>query len=138
FASTSKIGRNTSDNNMNKSTSAHGRTFNLCRYRRTIPVVGADSADGAWDASPVASIQCCDVQITRKRNKLRGRSANPTITASPIMYKTRGNDHRGVRSSATNIIAVIANNAKVAATRIPFSADTIHAGNSQRSTHWSW
>ena len=80
-----------------------------------MPVVGPDSADGVWDASPVASIQCCDVQITRKRNKLRGRSANPTITASPIMYKTRGNDHRGVRSSATNIIAVIANSARVAA-----------------------
>ncbi len=121
---------------MRKSTTAHGRTFNLCRYRRTMPVVGADSADGVCDASPVASIQCCDVQITRKRNKLRGRSANPTITASPTMYKMRGNDHCGVRSSATNMIAVMANSASIAPPRIPFSADTIHAGN-QRSTHWS-
>src|SRR4029453_12400680 len=98
---------------MRKSTTAHGRTFSLGRYRQTIPVVGADSADGVCDANPVASIQCCDVQITRKRNKLRGRSANPTITASPTMYNMRGNDHRGVRSSITNMIAVTAKSAKV-------------------------
>src|SRR5205814_8684553 len=111
FASTSKIGTNTSDDKMSKGTIAHGVTFNVCRYRRTIPVVGADSADGVCDASAVASIQCCDVQITRKRNKLRGRSANPTITASPTMYKMRGNDHRGVCNSANNVIAVMANSA---------------------------
>src|SRR5438067_13509222 len=120
-----------SDNNMSKSTTAHGRTFNRCKNRRTIPVVGVGSADGVCDASAVASIQCCDVQITRKRNKLRGRSANPTITASQIMYKTRGNDHRGVRSSATNIIAVIARRAKVAVARVPFSPYTLHEGYSQ-------
>src|SRR6266566_5012976 len=98
---------------MRKSTTAHGRTFNLCRYLRKIPVVGSDSADGVCDASPVARIQCCDVQITRKRNKLRGRSAKPTITASPTMYKTRGNEHRGVRNSANNVIAVMANSANI-------------------------
>jgi hypothetical protein len=53
------------------------------------------------------------------------------------MYKMRGNDHSGVRSSTTNMIAVIAKSAKIAPPRIPFSAETIHAGN-QRSTHWSW
>ena len=73
---------------MSRSTTAHGRTFNLCKNRRTMPVVGVDSADGVCDANPVASIQCCDVQITRKRNKLRGRSANPTITASPTRHKS--------------------------------------------------
>src|SRR5262245_25865035 len=119
---------------MRKSTTAHGRTFNLCRYRRTKPSEGADSADGVCDANQEARIQCCDVQITRKRNKLRGRSAMPTMTASPTMYKTRGNDHGGARSSIINMTAVIANSASVAPLRIPFSAETIHAGN-QRSTH---
>src|SRR5437867_12775296 len=122
---------------MRKSTTAHGRTFNLCRYLRTIPVVGGDSADGVCDANPVARIQCCDVQITRKRNKLLGRRARPTITASPTMYNTRGNDHPGMRSPANSVVAVITNSTNLAPTRNPFSADTIHAGN-QRSTHWSW
>ena len=39
-------------------------------------------------------------------------------------------------TTTTSMIAVIANSARVAPPRIPFSADTIHAGN-QRSTHWS-
>src|SRR5262249_18156969 len=117
---------------MRKSTTAHGRTFNLCKYRRTTPLVGADSADGVCDASAVASIRCCEHQKKRKKTNPGGRSARPTTTASPTMYNTRGNDHRGVRSSTTNMTDVMAKSAKVAPPRIPFSVETIHAGN-QRS-----
>src|SRR6267154_5058208 len=123
------MGSNTSDNEIRKSTTAHGRTFNPWKNRRTTPVVGGDSADGVCEASPVAMIQCCYVQITRKRNKLLGRRARPTITASPTMYNTRGNDHPGMRSSVNNVVAVITNSTNMAPPRIPFSVDTIHAGN---------
>ena len=114
---------------------AHGRRFSAWRTRRTTPLAGAGSAHGVWDARPVARIQCCDVQITRNRNKLRGRRASPTITAIPTMYNTRGNDHRGARNSANSMAAVAISSASIPPLRIPSCADTIHAANDQRSIH---
>jgi len=46
--------------------------------------------------SPVASSQCLRVQITRKRKQTpRPEAPTPPSPRVPIMYKTRGNDHRG-------------------------------------------
>ena len=55
------------------------------------------------------------------------------MTAIPTMYSTRGNDHRGARASANNIIAVAINSARIAPPRIPLCADTIRAAKDQRS-----
>ena len=112
-------------------TTAHGRMFNPWRAPRISPRLGAGSPRSVCDASPVATIQCCEVQTTIKRNKLRGRRAIPTITAMPRMYKTRGNDHRDVRSSANNAATVTTTSTRVAPSRIGSCADTIHAGKNQ-------